>query len=253
MNDSAVKAFVTWVRAYRDHSLRYIFKLGRVDVVDLCHAYSLLRLPSMPELSHVTMARLPMEESFMSINPKSITCTTDEKEERRQERLQVKADKDAEKRAEMSERNKKREEVKKDGTIGKRKKQLLWNQMELDELNDDARLLKKLRQGKITEAEYSKLSGEDDMELAFLPPKERTKLKLKREKEEQAQQDKMDLDRAAVDAEHKENDSDSEYHSADESEESEDLPQMPAGVELSKSGHAPQAWVQMIRQRLGRA
>ena len=265
LNDIAAKAFVTWVRAYREHSLRYIFKLGKVDVLDLAHSFALLRYPKMPELQHVTSARIPMEEEFLTVNPKEITCTTEEGEERRQERLKTKAEKEAARTKEMSERNKKREEVKNDQSIGKRRKAELWSKLELEELNDDARLLKKLRQGKITEAEYAKLSGEEDMELAFMSKRERGIHEAKKKKAAAAadEERKLAMQEAGVESsdeeddeeeEEEEEDSEDEAGSGSESDADEakeqPVPSHPSG--LSKSGKAPQAWIEAIKRKIGR-
>eukprot|EP01060_Flectonema_neradi_P000075 TRINITY_DN10064_c0_g1_i2.p1 TRINITY_DN10064_c0_g1~~TRINITY_DN10064_c0_g1_i2.p1 ORF type:complete len:598 (+),score=148.54 TRINITY_DN10064_c0_g1_i2:549-2342(+) len=249
--DTAVKAFVTWVRAYREHSLRYIFKLGKVDVIDLAHSFSLLRLPNMPELQHVSQARIPLEAEFASINPKNITCTTAEKEEQRQLRLADKAEKQAEKRKEMSDRNKKREDLKDDKTMGRRKKHELWNQMEIDELNDDNRLLKKLRQGKITEAEYAKLSGEDEIEFALLSAKEKRKLRAMKERQ-QRQQEQQEQD-SDSNSSHSRSASCSSNGSSDAENKTDDSQRQKfinMGHKMSNSGQAPAAWVAKIKAKL---
>ena len=224
-------------------------------MIDLAHSCALLRLPHMPELHHVSQARIPLEEEFASVNPKHITCTTAEKEQKRQEKLADKEAKMVEKRKEMSERNKKREDVKDDKTMGRRKKQQVWNQMELEELNDDTRLLKKLRQGKITEAEYAKLSGEDEIEFALLSAKEKRKLRAIKDKQQQQQQQQME--------EENDSNSDAESHSSRSSsadgsagsapvykEDTQKQKFVNMGLTMSNSGQAPAAWVARIKQRM---
>ncbi|KAJ9440821.1 putative ATP-dependent RNA helicase ddx55 [Diplonema papillatum] len=220
--DAAVKAFVTWTRAYRDHALRYIFKLGRVDVIDLAHAHALLRLPKMPELAHVASALVPLGAEFKDIDPKSITCVTDEQEEKRQKRIKDKAEREEAK--ERSDRNKVRQQVKDDATIGARKKKMLWNQMELDELNEDFRNIKKLRSGKMTQDEYAKASGEDEVAFALLSLKERKRLKLRLDSKAAKKQLAATAAEAA-DASASEGESDAESRSDDDDDADDGQPQ----------------------------
>ncbi|KAI6113657.1 DEAD-domain-containing protein [Pisolithus croceorrhizus] len=55
LNDKAVKAFVSFVRAYSKHEASYIFRLKALDLIGVAKAFGLLRLPRMPELKDVDM------------------------------------------------------------------------------------------------------------------------------------------------------------------------------------------------------
>ena len=46
----AVKAFVSFVRAYSKHEASYIFRIKDLDLVGVAASFGLLRLPKMPEL-----------------------------------------------------------------------------------------------------------------------------------------------------------------------------------------------------------
>lgn len=48
--EQAVKAFVSFVRAYSKHEASYIFRIQDLDLVGIAKAFALLRLPKMPEL-----------------------------------------------------------------------------------------------------------------------------------------------------------------------------------------------------------
>lgn len=48
--DRAVKAFVSWARAYSKHEASYIFRTKDIDLGRLAMGFGLLRLPKMPEL-----------------------------------------------------------------------------------------------------------------------------------------------------------------------------------------------------------
>ncbi|PSR94048.1 hypothetical protein PHLCEN_2v4476 [Hermanssonia centrifuga] len=48
--DKAVKAFVSFVRAYSKHEASYIFRIKDLDLIGVAKSFGLLRLPRMPEL-----------------------------------------------------------------------------------------------------------------------------------------------------------------------------------------------------------
>ncbi|KAI6047163.1 DEAD-domain-containing protein [Pisolithus marmoratus] len=55
LSDKAVKAFVSFVRAYSKHEASYIFRLKTLDLVGVAKAFGLVRLPRMPELKDANM------------------------------------------------------------------------------------------------------------------------------------------------------------------------------------------------------
>lgn len=48
--DKSIRAFVSWVRAYKEHQAQYIFRLKDVDLGAVARSFSLFRMPSMPEI-----------------------------------------------------------------------------------------------------------------------------------------------------------------------------------------------------------
>ncbi|OJT07859.1 ATP-dependent rRNA helicase SPB4 [Trametes pubescens] len=54
LSDKAVKAFVSFARAYSKHEASYIFRLKDLDMVGLAKSFGLLRLPRMPELKKLS-------------------------------------------------------------------------------------------------------------------------------------------------------------------------------------------------------
>ena len=48
--DKGVKAFVSHIRAYKEHQCRFIFRLADMDLAQLATAFGLLQLPKMPEV-----------------------------------------------------------------------------------------------------------------------------------------------------------------------------------------------------------
>lgn len=54
MKFQAVKAFVSFVRAYSKHEASYIFRIKDLDLIGVATSFGLLRLPKMPELKDRT-------------------------------------------------------------------------------------------------------------------------------------------------------------------------------------------------------
>ena len=48
--EKGIKAFVSFVRAYKEHQCKFIFRLADLDLAQLATALGLLRLPKMPEM-----------------------------------------------------------------------------------------------------------------------------------------------------------------------------------------------------------
>jgi len=55
--EQAIKAFVSFVRAYSKHEASYIFRIKDLDLVGVARSFGLLRLPRMPELKDVNRER----------------------------------------------------------------------------------------------------------------------------------------------------------------------------------------------------
>jgi len=43
------QAFVSFVRSYKEHLLRYIFKFNEIDLTDLLNSFFILRMPKIKE------------------------------------------------------------------------------------------------------------------------------------------------------------------------------------------------------------
>ncbi|KAI7871186.1 P-loop containing nucleoside triphosphate hydrolase protein [Spinellus fusiger] len=62
LHDRAIKAFVSWVRAYSKHEASYIFRLQEADLVGFANGFGLLKLPKMPELKEKKEIQLLEQE-----------------------------------------------------------------------------------------------------------------------------------------------------------------------------------------------
>lgn len=80
--EKSVKAFVSWVRAYNEHQVSYIFRFKDVDVASVARAYGLIRLPRMPELKN-----RKIEYKGVDIDPEKIKYKDKIREKQRQARI----------------------------------------------------------------------------------------------------------------------------------------------------------------------
>lgn len=65
--EKGVKAFVSYVRAYKEHHCKFIFRITDLDLAQLGTAFGLLRLPKMPELRKAAGALASFKQS--PVNP----------------------------------------------------------------------------------------------------------------------------------------------------------------------------------------
>nr|WCZ58479.1 ATP-dependent RNA helicase [Andalucia godoyi] len=164
--EDSVDAYVSFVRAYKEHKLSYVFPFSRLDFGALAVGLGLLRLPKMGE-----MHKLPETHPFISsFTPPAFAFEEKDikfKDSRRQAAFERKRERVEEERAErqkdakrMKHENKDKETDVQRKLTKKERERIQRRQAEkdLDEINTEARLLKKLRAGKITEKEYENLS-----------------------------------------------------------------------------------------------
>eukprot|EP00759_Apiculatamorpha_spiralis_P019015 PhF_6_TR25266/c0_g1_i1/m.34814/K14809/DDX55, SPB4; ATP-dependent RNA helicase DDX55/SPB4 len=191
----ATRAFAAFIRGYKEHHLRYIFKFNDLDIVDLCNGFGLFHVPNCSETRVMNKLHIPLPEEFQDLNVKAITHADPNKERKRQEKLKRREE---QKEIQRSVRNENRQEIREAKDISRHKKKLAWKQLEIDEIMAEGALLKKLKKGKITEEEYRRRTGEVDVELESSSRRERKKLlnirkaQLAKEKDAPSDQSKED-------------------------------------------------------------
>ena len=72
--DKGVKAFVSYIRAYKEHQCKFIFRLADMDLALLATAFGLLQLPKMPELKKARQRLQGFQAS--NVAPQSVKVTT---------------------------------------------------------------------------------------------------------------------------------------------------------------------------------
>lgn len=182
--EKAIRAFVSFLQAYKKHECSVIFQFLELDVCGLAEAYGLLHMPKMPELKNANLNKFVAHE----IDANSIKFTDKIRENARQERLiKMKSEKEIMKKEMI--KLKKESQVawskqtaakgRRDERKGKRalKRKLKEESQEdknkleeeMEDANDileEARLLKKLKKGKISKSEFDKRTMDECDELS---------------------------------------------------------------------------------------
>ncbi|KAJ6429307.1 hypothetical protein OIU84_020856 [Salix udensis] len=160
--EKGLRAFVSYIRAYKEHHCSYIFRWKELEVGKLGMGYGLLQLPSMPEVKHHSLSTkdfTPVDD----LNLEEIKFKDKSREKQRRKNLQAKK----EARQQESKPQKVRKTPSAAPTVMRKKtaKQRRATQTfeDEEELAREYRLLKKLKKGTIDESEFEKLTGTDEL------------------------------------------------------------------------------------------
>ena len=147
-----------------------------LDIGKLAYGYGLLHLPRMPEIK----GRETVNFDPVEVDPVSIPYKDKIREKQRQlkleeNKLQIPQARKPKRKAENDAWSKKREKLKrkdlkkrldKENEISRNKRKLnKLNDQEIDELTKEARLVKKLKSGKISKVEFERQIEDNDVEL----------------------------------------------------------------------------------------
>ncbi|XP_032899766.1 ATP-dependent RNA helicase DDX55 isoform X3 [Amblyraja radiata] len=153
--EKGMKAFVSFIQSYAKHQCSLIFRMKDLDFAALARGFALLKLPKMPEMRGKNFPGFTPED----IDTNSIRYKDKNREKQRQRLLaQQKQEKQNETKKKFvknkpwskqkTKRNKKRKQAS--------KRKLSDDEDDIDELLNDTRLLKKLKQGKISKEDFEK-------------------------------------------------------------------------------------------------
>ncbi|GMI79932.1 RNA helicase 18 [Hibiscus trionum] len=159
--EKGLRAFVSLIRAYKEHHCSYIFRWKELEIGKLGMGYGLLQLPSMPEVKNHSLSTegfTPVE----NINMDDIKYKDKSREKQRKKNLQAKK---REQQESEPQNRKKGSNVAAPVMRKKTAKQRRAAQTVEDEeeLTREYRLLKKLKRGAIDETEFAKLTGTEDL------------------------------------------------------------------------------------------
>uniref|UniRef100_A0A8C1VEC3 ATP-dependent RNA helicase n=1 Tax=Cyprinus carpio TaxID=7962 RepID=A0A8C1VEC3_CYPCA len=158
MFEKGMKAFVSCVQAYAKHECSLIFRIKDLDFAALARGFALLRLPKMPELRGKTFPDFKQE----AIDTDSIRFKDKNREKQRQKRLaelkerEMPFRKNFIKNKAWSKQKNKKDKKKKKAAKRKLDEEPDVDDEDVNELLNDTRLLKKLKQGKISEEDFDK-------------------------------------------------------------------------------------------------
>jgi ATP-dependent RNA helicase DDX55/SPB4 len=155
--EKGTRAFVSFVRSYKEHQCQFIFRFDQLDLASVARAFVLLQLPKMKE---ITMKKV--EASFVKseVDITQIRFKDKHREKKRQKDFKegklklkkAKKDKNAAEKAQKAE-----ESVFADVPRRRKKSKNKEILAEWEELAEEERNYKKMKAGKITEDEYDKL------------------------------------------------------------------------------------------------
>lgn len=159
--EKGLRAFVSYIRAYKEHHCSYIFRWRELEIGKLGMGYGLLQLPAMPELKHHNLSTdgfIPLED----INLDEIKYKDKSREKQRKKNLQAK--KVAEEQLKVQ---KPKAASTTTATLMRKKtarqRRAAQSVEDDDEMAQEYRLLKKLKRGAINESEFAKLTGTEDL------------------------------------------------------------------------------------------
>lgn len=156
--EKGLRAFVSFIRFYTMHECHLLFRIKDLDIGKLADGYALLKLPTMPELKK----NIPPNFKQLNIKFSEIPYLDKDREKQRQIKLKEslkKLKKPKKKIKEISAKKKellkvKRQRERKLAKKNRTTQGFEFSERELDELYSDARLVKKLKSGKISKKEF---------------------------------------------------------------------------------------------------
>ncbi|KAK1283178.1 DEAD-box ATP-dependent RNA helicase 18 [Acorus calamus] len=158
--EKGLKAFVSYIRAYKEHHCSYIFRWKELEIGKLAMGHGLLQLPAMPDVKHhsLSVAGFVPEDN---INLIDIKFKDKSREKQRQNNLRTK--KEEEERCPKPKRERQKPALNDTSNIARKKtgrqRQAAQAIKDEEELDREYRLLKKLKRGAIDETEFEMLIG----------------------------------------------------------------------------------------------
>lgn len=160
--EKGVRAYVSFIRGYKEHHCRFIFRFKELEYGSLAMSMGLLRLPKMKE---IRKAPKKFMECFVesSVDADTVPFVDRSREKQRQKTLKEQREAaEAQRLLEADKPKPKKEKVKEEKrqTAFKRRKEEL--RADIEEMEDDYRALRKVKKGKMTEEEFDLEIGFDD-------------------------------------------------------------------------------------------
>ncbi|XP_042511443.1 DEAD-box ATP-dependent RNA helicase 18 [Macadamia integrifolia] len=160
--EKGLKAFVSYIRAYKEHQCSYIFRWKELEIGKLAMGYGLLQVPSMPDVKHNSLS-IEGFTAAENIDLVAIKYRDKSREKQRQRNLKAKKAVDHQQAKPLKPKvnqNATATIMRKKTAKQRRAFQTIEDE---DELDREYRLLKKLKKGTIDESEFAKLTGTEEL------------------------------------------------------------------------------------------
>jgi ATP-dependent RNA helicase DDX55/SPB4 len=179
----AARAFVSFIRAYKEHECRYIFQLRALDLTDLTHGFGLFKVPNCGEIRSMKLLRIPLQPEFADV----LEMLEAERKARASDRLAAATaaaqesddDPDGDGRVHKVHRTERNDELDalKNSHLSRAERNRHWKQAEIDEIMRDSYYIKKERRGRLASRIVDDKMGVDALENAVLSSRERREAK----------------------------------------------------------------------------
>ncbi|XP_057297011.1 ATP-dependent RNA helicase DDX55-like [Hydractinia symbiolongicarpus] len=165
------RAFVSFIQSYQKHACGILFQFKELDVPKLATGFGLVHLPKMPELRDMNL----LEFKASDVKPENIRFKDKVREKQRKlklekQKLEPVQEKLFPKKTESWSKKKEKIEKKQERKEKKKQKRKLTEEEELSDNNDidnllrEARLLKKLKKGKISEEQFQTEVNDEEID-----------------------------------------------------------------------------------------
>jgi ATP-dependent RNA helicase DDX55/SPB4 len=175
----ASRAFVSFIRAYKEHECRFIFQLKRIDLTDLTHGFGLFKIPNCGEIRHMNMLKVPIQPEFQDILQRLAEERKVKRErmdeERRLAEEQAEAggdDAESVRKKHRTERGEHLDDLKQT-RMSKNERSRQWRQEEIKEIMRDAYFVKHEKRGYIKSRVVDEKLNMDALENTKLTTRER--------------------------------------------------------------------------------
>lgn len=169
--DASEKAFLSYLRAYKEHRCQYLLPFGKLHVGSVARSFGLLRLPRFQEFKK-HRATLDFEPD-KSIRIRDIAYKDRGREKHRQQQIREAVNNRDERRQQLRAKSKKRKPKHRvvapsgsapvskpardtSNTMQSRSKE---NDDDSDDMNEEARLLRKVKRGKLSHVDFDQQAG----------------------------------------------------------------------------------------------
>jgi len=156
--DLGQRAFVSFVRAYKEHELAYTMMFSMLPFAGIASGYGLLFFPRMPDIKHFKIEFKPP----LNIKARDIKYKDKNREKQRLKNMQARREKNEQERKAREALEAERQRKKRKEKPKRRRKRVHQEiKSEWEELQREVNMMKKLKKGKMSKKDFLKAVGEE--------------------------------------------------------------------------------------------